>query len=121
MKNIKNSKVPSKGLSGKDARSIFNEKGVSAHQKFSDFSKKMVIKKQSFQLQKHEKYLKSKNGVKKPLGAFNEELWPDLKFHKEMVQKNQYTYNVPSGSSAQHLHNEAEGRVFRFLKFEICS
>ena len=32
-------------------------------------------KKQWFQKQKHEKYLKSKNDVKKLLGAFNQELW----------------------------------------------
>ena len=38
------------------------------------------IKKQWFQNQKHEKYLKSKNGIKRRLGAFNQELWANFEF-----------------------------------------
>ena len=56
-------------------KKIFDQKGVSAQRKLSSFFKNNVIKKQWFQEQKHEKYLKSKNGVKKLLGAFNQELW----------------------------------------------
>ena len=62
-------------LSLKMARKIIDEKRVSALRKLSSFFKKIVKKKQWFQEQKHEKYLKSKNGVKKLLGAFNQKLW----------------------------------------------
>ena len=33
-----------------------------------------------FQEQKYEKYLKSKNDIKRRLGAFNQELWANLEF-----------------------------------------
>ena len=44
------------------------------------FFQKNGAKKQWFQLRKHEKYLKSKNDVKRRLGAFNQELWAIFKF-----------------------------------------
>ena len=49
-------------------------KGVSAPWKVSDVLEKNLIEKIRFQLQKYEKYLKSKNDIKKLLGAFNQEL-----------------------------------------------
>ena len=49
-------------------------KGVSAPRKVSDALEKNQIEKIRFQLQKYEKYLKSKNDIKKLLGAFNQEL-----------------------------------------------
>ena len=49
-------------------------KGVSAPRKVSDVLEKNPIEKIRFQLQKYEKYLKSKNDIKKLLGAFNQEL-----------------------------------------------
>ena len=49
-------------------------KGVSAPRKVSDVLEKNLIEKIRFQLQKYEKYLKSKNDIKKLLGAFNQEL-----------------------------------------------
>ena len=63
------------------ARKFIDGRGVSAPQKLGDFFKKNGIKKQWFQPQKHEKYLKSKNDIKKRLGAFNQELWANFKFH----------------------------------------
>ena len=56
------------------AWNFLDGKGVSAPQKLGDFFKKSGIKKQCFQPQKHEKYLKFKNDIKKRLGAFNQEL-----------------------------------------------
>ena len=53
---------------------FLTKKGVSAPQKLSDFFQNNGIKKQGFQIQKHEKYLKSKNDIKRRLGAFNQEL-----------------------------------------------
>ena len=53
---------------------FFDEKGVSAPQKLSDLKKKMVSKNNNFRFQKHEKYLKSKNDIKRRLEAFNHEL-----------------------------------------------
>ena len=51
-----------------------DRKGVSALHKRSYFLKKNEIQKQKFQLQKPEKYLKSKNDIKRLLGAFNQVL-----------------------------------------------
>ena len=59
---------------------FFDEKGVSAPQKLPDFFKQNRIKKQLFQIQKHEKYLKSKNDIKRRLGAFKQELWANFEF-----------------------------------------
>ena len=58
----------------KTVQKIRDGKGVSAPQKLSDFFKKNGIKIQWFELLKHEKYVKSKNDIKRHLGAFNQEL-----------------------------------------------
>ena len=63
---------------------FFDEKGDSPPQKLGDFFKKNGIKKQWFQIQKHEKYLKSKNDIKRRLGAFNQELWANLEFWEKL-------------------------------------
>ena len=44
------------------------------------FSKQNGIKKQWFQIKKHEKYLKSKNDIKRRLGAIKQELWANFEF-----------------------------------------
>ena len=62
-----------------------DEKGVSAPQKLSDFFKKNGIKKEWFHIQKHEKYVKSKNDIKRRLGAFNQELWANFKFENSKI------------------------------------
>ena len=59
---------------------FFDEKGVLAPQKLPDFFKKKSYKKQWFQIQKHEKYLKSKNDIKRRLGAFKQDLWANFEF-----------------------------------------
>ena len=59
---------------GNRLRNFMIGKGFSVPQKLIDFSKKTVIKKQCFQQQKLEKYIKSKNDIKMPLGAFNQKL-----------------------------------------------
>ena len=41
---------------------------------------KKCYEKQWFQIQKHEKYLKSKNDMKRRRGAFNQELWSNFEF-----------------------------------------
>ena len=64
---------------------FFDEKGDSPPQKLGDFFKKNGIKKQWFQIQKHEKYLKSKNDIKKRLGAFNQELWANFEFENSEI------------------------------------
>ena len=64
---------------------FFDEKGVSAPQKLSDFLHKIGTKKQWIQIQKHEKYLKSKNDIKKRLGAFNQELWANFEFENSEI------------------------------------
>ena len=58
---------------------FFDEKGVSAPQKLSDFFKKMVSKNNDFRLKKMKNYLKSKNDIKRRLGAFNQELWANVR------------------------------------------
>ena len=63
---------------------FFDEKGDSPPQKLGDL-KKNDIKKQWFQIQKHEKYLKSKNDIKKRLGAFNQELWANFEFENSEI------------------------------------
>ena len=70
---------------GKRLWNFITEKGFSAPQKLSDFSKKKVIKKQWFQFQKLEKYMKSKNDINRPLGAFNKELWANFEFQKSDI------------------------------------
>ena len=60
---------------GKRFKKFTDGKGVSAPWKFSEVKiKKNQIEKMRFQEQKYEKYLKSKNDLKRPLGAFNKEL-----------------------------------------------
>ena len=59
---------------GNGSKNYLTKKASQPHGNFVVFSKN-VIEKQWFQQQKHEKYWKSKNGVKKLLGAFNQELW----------------------------------------------
>ena len=64
---------------------LLTKKGVSAPQKLCDFFQKKGIKKQWFQIQKHEKYLKSKNDIKRRLGAFNQELWANFEFENSEI------------------------------------
>ena len=53
----------------------FNDgEGVSAVQKVSEVFQKIIFEKMDFQLQKYEKYSKSKNDFKWPLGTFNKKL-----------------------------------------------
>ena len=59
---------------GKRLEKFIDGKAVSAHRKVSEVLKKMSIEKMRFQVQKYEKYLKSKNDLKRPLGPFNKEL-----------------------------------------------
>ena len=55
-------------------KKIINGKGTSARRKVSEVFQKIIIEKMQFQVQKYEKYLKSKNDFKKPLEPINEEL-----------------------------------------------
>ena len=48
--------------------------------KVSEVYKKYPIEKMWFQEEKYEKYLQSKNDIKRPLGPFNRELWAILVF-----------------------------------------
>ena len=59
---------------GKRLKKFIDEKCVSAPRKVSDVFQKIPIEKMRFQVQKYEKYLKSKNDLKRPLGPFNKEL-----------------------------------------------
>ena len=63
---------------------FFYEEGDWPPQKLGDL-KKNDIKKQWFQIQKHEKYLKSKNDIKKRLGALNQELWANFEFENSEI------------------------------------
>ena len=56
------------------AKKIVHREGFSATWKSSEVFQKIPIEKMRFQLQKYEKYLKSKNDLKRPLGAFINEL-----------------------------------------------
>ena len=47
---------------------------VSAPRKDTEVLQKSQLEKMRFQVQKYEKYLKSKNDLKRPLGAFNQGL-----------------------------------------------
>ena len=67
---------------GKRFKKLFHQKGVSAPRKLSSFSNN---RKQWFQFQKLEKYMKSKNDIKRPLGAFNKELWANFEFQKSDI------------------------------------
>ena len=71
MKSGQKSKIYGLLPGGKRFKKLFHQKGVSAPRKLSSFSNN---RKQWFKDQKHEKYFKSKNDVKKLLGAFNQEL-----------------------------------------------
>ena len=55
------------------------------------------IKKQWFQIQKHEKYLKSKNDIKKRLGALNQELWANFEFENSEISE-----LFPPGKTARY-------------------
>ena len=72
--NSENSKFKSDSPLEKILGYFSTEKASQPPQKRSVFSKKNGIKKQRFQIQKHEKYLESKNGLKRLLQAFNQEL-----------------------------------------------
>ena len=48
--------------------------------KVGEVYKKYPIEKMWFQEEKYEKYLQSKNDIKRPLGPFNRELWAILTF-----------------------------------------
>ena len=60
------------------------------------FSKKMW-QKQWFQIQKHEKYLKSKNDIKRRLGAFKQELWANFEFENSEISE-----LFPPGKTARY-------------------
>ena len=62
-------------------------KCVSAPEKLSDFFKNHIIKKQWFQFQKPEKYLKSKNDTKRLLGAFDQVLWVKFKLYNPDIKE----------------------------------
>ena len=61
-------------LGGKPLKKIIDRKSVSAPRKYNEVFRKIKIKKMRFQVQKYEKYLNSKNDLKKSLGAFINEL-----------------------------------------------
>ena len=50
------------------------EKASQPRKKVSEVFQKIQYEKMRFHLQKYEKYSKSKNDIKKPLGLFNKEL-----------------------------------------------
>ena len=56
-------------------KKFIDGKWVSAPRKFSEVFQKLPIEKMRFQRQNYEKYLKSKNDIRMPLGPFNKELW----------------------------------------------
>ena len=56
------------------AQKCIDRKCVSPPQKLSDFFKKNNFKNKYLSSKKHEKYLRSKNDIKRCLGAFNQEL-----------------------------------------------
>ena len=60
---------------GKRLKKLIDRKGVSAPRKASEVFKKNPIEKKWFQVEKYQKYSKSKNDVKRPLGPFYNELW----------------------------------------------
>ena len=60
------------------------------------FFQKHDIKKQWFQGQKLEKYIKSKNALKSALGAFNQEIWAIFIFNK-IHKKTQISDLSPPG------------------------
>ena len=55
---------------------------VSAPRKDTEVLQKNQIEKNRFQVQKYEKYLKSKTDLRRPLGAFINELWAIYVFLK---------------------------------------
>ena len=69
-------------LGGKRLKKIIDRKSVSAPRKVTKVVKKNHIEKMRFQVQKYEKYLKSKNDLKRLLGAFINELWAIYVFFK---------------------------------------
>ena len=73
--NFKTRQKKTTYLCGKRLKKFTNGKYVSAPRKVSEVFQKIPIEKMRFQVQKYEKYLKSKNDIKKPLGLFNKELW----------------------------------------------
>ena len=60
---------------GKRLKKITDRKHVSAQRKVFEVFPKIPIEKMRLQFQKFEKYLKSKNDIKKPLRPFNKESW----------------------------------------------
>ena len=71
--NVKIENVKTTYRSGKWLKKSNDGKGVSASQKVIVFQK-IPFEKMRFQAQKYEKYLKSKNDFKRPLGPFNKKL-----------------------------------------------
>ena len=61
-------------LCGKRLKKFIDGKGLSAPRKDTEVPQKIQTEKMSFQVQKYEKYLKSKNYLKRPLGAFIKKL-----------------------------------------------
>ena len=55
-------------------KKIIDRKGTSALWKVSEVFQKIPIEKMRFQVQKYEKYLKSKNDLKMSLGPFNKDI-----------------------------------------------
>ena len=61
------------------------------------FFKKNRTQKRWFKIQKHEKYLKSKNDIKRRLGAFNQELWANFEFENSEISE-----LFPPGTTARY-------------------
>ena len=59
---------------GKLLGNFIDGKSVYAPRKYTEVPQKIQIEKMRFQVQKYEKYLESKNDLKRPLGAFINEL-----------------------------------------------
>ena len=70
---------------GKRLKKIIDEKDVSAPRKVSVILKQIPIEKMRFQVLKYEKYLKSKNDLKRPLGPFIKD-YEQFKFFRNSVK-----------------------------------
>ena len=69
---------------GKSLKNVLKEPASPPLRNLVFFQKK-YIKKQWIQIQKHEKYLKSKNDIKRRLEAFKRELWTKFEFENSEI------------------------------------
>ena len=69
---------------GKSLKNFLKEPASPPLRNLVFFQKKYIIK-QWIQIQKHEKYLKSKNDIKTRLRAFNQELWANFEFDNSEI------------------------------------